>query len=100
MKDKDVEFKSKEIASLAKADTEHNADLDAVQEELDAVNTGLASLEKQCLGKAESYAAKVAKQKAEVDGLKSALSSLGGASLVQTGRRVRRGVFRGSLSSA
>merc|ERR1740130_573898 len=88
-KDKDVEYKLKEIASLDKADTEHDADLSAVQEELDAVMEGLASLEKQCLGKAESYSAKVAKQKAEIDGLKSALSSLGGASLIQTSRHLR-----------
>jgi chromosome segregation ATPase len=100
VKDKDVEFKSKEIAALAKAKTEHDADLSAVQDELDAVMAGLAQLEKQCLGKAESYAAKVAKQKAEVDGLKSALSSLGGASLLQIGRRVHRTTLRGSLSTA
>jgi chromosome segregation ATPase len=85
-KDQDVEYKSKEIASLEKAGTEHDADLSSVQEELDAVNEGLASLEKQCVGKAEAYGEKVAKQKAEIDGLKSALSSLGGASLVQTSR--------------
>jgi chromosome segregation ATPase len=85
-KDQDVKYKQKEIASLEKAGTEHDADLSSVQEELDAVNEGLASLEKQCIGKAESYGEKVAKQKAEIDGLKSALSSLGGASLVQTSR--------------
>jgi DNA repair exonuclease SbcCD ATPase subunit len=100
MKDKDVEFKSKEIAALDKAKTEHDADLDATQEELDAVMAGLAQLEKQCLGKAENYAAKVSKQKAEIDGLKSALSSLGGASLLQSGRRAHRGTLRGSLSPA
>jgi DNA repair exonuclease SbcCD ATPase subunit len=85
-KDQDVKYKQKEIASLEKAGTEHDADLSSVQEELDAVNEGLASLEKQCIGKAESYGEKVAKQKAEIDGLKSALSSLGGASLMQTSR--------------
>jgi DNA repair exonuclease SbcCD ATPase subunit len=85
-KDQDVKYKQKEIASLEKAGTEHDSDLSSVQEELDAVNEGLASLEKQCVGKAESYGEKVAKQKAEIDGLKSALSSLGGASLMQTGR--------------
>jgi len=89
VKDKDVEYKQKEIASLEKTGTELTTDRDAVQEELDAVMAGLASLEKQCLGKAESYASKVAKQKAEVDGLKSALSSLGGASLIQTSRHLR-----------
>jgi chromosome segregation ATPase len=85
-KDKDVEFKNKEIASLKKTLTEHDTDLKAVQEELDAVMASLASLEKQCIGKAESYGEKVAKQKAEIDGLKSALTSLGGASLLQVSK--------------
>merc|ERR1719388_586040 len=66
-KDQDVEYKNKEIAALEKAGTEHESDLSSVQEELDAVNEGLAQLEKQCLGKAESYGEKVAKQKAEID---------------------------------
>jgi len=90
VKDKDVEYKQKEIASLEKTGTELTTDRDAVQTELDAVMAALASLEKQCLGKAESYASKVAKQKAEVDGLKSALQSLGGASLIQTQRNLRQ----------
>jgi len=98
-KDKDVEFKQKEIAGLEKSGTEHTTDKNAVQTELDAVMESLASLEKQCLGKAESYAEKVAKQKAEIDGLKSALTSLGGASLMQTGRRARRGTLRGVLKA-
>jgi len=49
----------------------------------------LASLEKQCIAKAETYESKVAKQKAEIDGLKSALESLGGASLIQRSRHLR-----------
>jgi septal ring factor EnvC (AmiA/AmiB activator) len=88
-KDKDVEYKQKEIASLEKTGTELTTDRDAVQDELDAVNAALASLEKQCLAKAESYASKAAKQKAEIDGLKSALESLGGASLIQRSRHLR-----------
>jgi len=90
VKDKDVEYKQKEIASLEKTGTELTTDRDAVQEELDAVLSALASLEKQCLAKAESYASKVAKQKAEVDGLKLALESLGGASLIQRSRHLRQ----------
>ena len=39
--------------------------------------------------KAESYESKAAKQKAEIDGLKSALESLGGASLLQKSRNLR-----------
>merc|ERR1719453_1790520 len=89
-KDKDVEYKQKEIASLEKTGTELKTDRDAVQEELDAVMTALASLEKQCLAKAESYASKAAKQKADIDGLKSALESLGGASLIQRSRHLRQ----------
>merc|ERR1719281_1326628 len=89
-KDKDVEYKQKEIASLEKTGAELTTDRDAVQDELDAVNTALASLEKQCLAKAESYASKAAKQKAEIDGLKSALESLGGASLLQRSRHLRQ----------
>jgi len=88
-KDKDVEYKQKEIASLEKTGTELTTDRDAVQEELDAVNSALASLEKQCLAKAESFESKASKQKAEIDGLKSALSSLGGASLIQRSRSLR-----------
>merc|ERR1719298_173577 len=47
-KDKDVEYKTKEAASLDKANTELSADVGGVQEQLDAVNEGLSSLEKQC----------------------------------------------------
>jgi chromosome segregation ATPase len=93
-KDKDVEFKQKEIASLDKADTELKTDRDAVQDELDSVMASLASLEKQCLAKAESYASKVAKQKNEIAGLKSALESLGGASLLQRNRHLRHTTIR------
>merc|ERR1740117_1940034 len=82
-KDKDVEYKQKEIASLEKTGTELTTDRDAEQTELDAVMQSLASLEKQCIAKAETYESKASKQKAEIDGLKSALESLGGASLIQ-----------------
>jgi uncharacterized phage infection (PIP) family protein YhgE len=90
VKDKDVEYKQKEIASLEKTGTELTTDRDAVQTELDAVMASLASLEKQCVAKAETYASKAAKKQAEVDGLKSALESLGGASLIQTHRHLRQ----------
>merc|ERR550537_1231165 len=94
VKDKDVEFKQKEIASLEKTGTELTTDRDAVQDELDSVKVSLASLEKQCLAKAESYASKVAKQKKEIAGLKSALESLGGASLLQRNRHLRHTAVR------
>merc|ERR1719199_983024 len=90
VKDKDVEYKQKEIASLEKTGTELTTDRDAVQAELDAVMQSLASLEKQCIAKAESFESKASKQKAEIDGLKSALESLGGASLLQRTRHLRQ----------
>jgi len=89
-KDKDAEYKQKEAASLDKAGTEYKSDRSSVEEELDANNEGLAQLNKQCVAKVDSYAQKAAKKKAEIDGLKTALSSLGGAaasasSFLQTG---------------
>eukprot|EP00929_Paragymnodinium_shiwhaense_P050820 TRINITY_DN255_c2_g1_i1.p1 TRINITY_DN255_c2_g1~~TRINITY_DN255_c2_g1_i1.p1 ORF type:complete len:672 (-),score=275.97 TRINITY_DN255_c2_g1_i1:81-2096(-) len=91
-KTKDVEYKTKEAASLDKANTEMQTDIDGVQSELDAVNEGLATLEKQCVGKVESYADKAAKRQKEIDGLKEALASLGegAASFLQSGRHVVR----------
>eukprot|EP00929_Paragymnodinium_shiwhaense_P088859 TRINITY_DN4916_c0_g2_i2.p1 TRINITY_DN4916_c0_g2~~TRINITY_DN4916_c0_g2_i2.p1 ORF type:complete len:675 (+),score=321.68 TRINITY_DN4916_c0_g2_i2:66-2090(+) len=93
-KSKDVEYKTKEAASLDKANTEMQTDVGSVQSELDAVNEGLASLEKQCVGKVESYAEKTAKREKEIEGLKDALSSLSAegaaSSLLQSGRRVAR----------
>jgi uncharacterized phage infection (PIP) family protein YhgE len=89
-KDKDVEYKQKEIASLEKTGTELTTDRDAEQSELDAVMQSLASLEKQCIAKAETFESKASKQKAEIDGLKSALESLGGASLIQRSHHLRQ----------
>jgi len=94
-KDKDVEYKQKEIASLQKADTEFKSDRDGFQEQLDAVMEGLRGLEKQCIAKAEGAGEKFAKKKAEIDGLKSALTTLSGGdaggALVQEGGKSLRG---------
>jgi chromosome segregation ATPase len=100
-KDKDAEYKQKEAASLDKAGTEYKSDRSSVEEELDANNEGLAQLNKQCVAKVDSYAQKAAKKKAEIDGLKSALSSLGGAaasasSFLQTGLVRPHGALRGA----
>jgi len=89
MKDKDVEFKTKEIASLAKAGTELKSDRNAVQDELDAILLSLKSLENQCIAKAESYDSKVSRQKREIEGLKAALVTLGDASLIQRTSNLR-----------
>eukprot|EP00929_Paragymnodinium_shiwhaense_P061167 TRINITY_DN3054_c0_g2_i1.p1 TRINITY_DN3054_c0_g2~~TRINITY_DN3054_c0_g2_i1.p1 ORF type:complete len:406 (+),score=182.05 TRINITY_DN3054_c0_g2_i1:118-1218(+) len=90
-KTQDVTYKTKEAASLDKANTEIAADLGGVQDQLDAINEALASLEKQCVAKAETYEERVAKREQELAGLKDALASLSeGTSLLQGGRRVNR----------
>merc|ERR1719157_10199 len=54
-KNQDVKYKTKEAASLDKAVAELSTDLEGVQAELEAVNEYLASLEKKCTYKVESY---------------------------------------------
>eukprot|EP00929_Paragymnodinium_shiwhaense_P027374 TRINITY_DN1607_c0_g1_i1.p1 TRINITY_DN1607_c0_g1~~TRINITY_DN1607_c0_g1_i1.p1 ORF type:complete len:676 (+),score=272.60 TRINITY_DN1607_c0_g1_i1:96-2123(+) len=93
-KSKDVDYKNKEAASLDKTNTEIEADISGMQEELDANNEGLATLQKQCVGKADSYAETAARRQKELDGLKEALGTLGGddgaASFLQSSSRIVR----------
>merc|ERR1719502_1164027 len=95
MKTKDAEYKTAEAAALDKSVSEVSGDRANVQSELDAVNEYLAKLADMCVAKAEPYAEKKARREAEIAGLKEALESLEGASLVQLHRRVSlRGVAR------
>jgi len=75
-KNQDVKYKTKEAASLDKAVAELSTDLEGVQAELEAVNEYLASLEKKCTYKVESYADRKAHREAEITGLKEALEIL------------------------
>merc|ERR1711957_146796 len=68
-KNQDVKYKTKEAASLDKAVAELSTDLEGVQAELDAVNEYLASLEKKCTYKVESYAERKSRREAEITGL-------------------------------
>merc|ERR1719281_1446912 len=70
-KDQDVKYKTKEAASLDKKASELSTDRDGVKTELDAVNEYLASLDKKCTYKVESYAERKARREAEIEGLKS-----------------------------
>jgi chromosome segregation ATPase len=75
-KNQDVKYKTKEAASLDKAVAELSTDLEGVQAELEAVNEYLASLEKKCTYKVESYEERKARREAEITGLKEALEIL------------------------
>lgn len=93
VKNKDLDFKTKEIASLKKATSEQKSDRGAVQDELDAILLTLASLEKQCIAKAETFEAKAARTKQEIEGLKAALKELGSASLIQRNSHLRNAML-------
>jgi len=75
-KNQDVKYKTKEAAGLDKKASELSTDIEGVKSELDAVNDYLASLEKKCTYKVESYADRKARREAEITGLKEALDIL------------------------
>merc|ERR1719384_1343566 len=75
-KQQDVKYKTKESATLDKAVAELSTDREGVDAELQAVNEYLASLEKKCTYKVESYAERKARRVAEINGLKEALDIL------------------------
>merc|ERR1719197_671739 len=92
-KSQDVKYKTKEAAGLDKKAAELSSDRDGVKTELDVVNDYLASLDKKCTYKVESYAERKARREAEIEGLKSALDILENeTAFVQTAslRGVRR----------
>jgi hypothetical protein len=95
-KEKDVEFKNKEAASLDKSVTEYTSDLDNVQSELDAVLEYLDKINDQCVAKAETYAERKARRESELAGLKEALQILEGEAALVQRTAVRRTLRGGS----
>jgi len=93
-KEQDVKYKIKEATGLDKAISETANDRSGVQEELDAVHSALAALNKACSAKAETYDERKARREAEIAGLKEALAVLEGqtALIQQQSRRTLRGV--------
>jgi predicted nucleic acid-binding Zn-ribbon protein len=91
-KTQDVKYKTKEAASLDKSTAEVSSDREGVQSELDALLEYLAKLNKMCIAKAEPYAERAARRKAEIAGLKQALQILDGESVLlqeQSKRKLR-----------
>merc|ERR1711953_305071 len=92
-KEKDVEYKTKEAASLDEAAAALKADTATTQEQLDAVVEFLSKLASRCVAKAETYEERSARRAAELAGLKSALEALSAeapASLLQKSTDARR----------
>merc|ERR1711865_748465 len=75
-KEADVKYKTKEFTGLDKTIGELTSERSGVEDELNAVNDYLASLDKKCTYKVESYADRKARREAEVNGLKEALDIL------------------------
>merc|ERR1719436_830258 len=86
--DQSVKYKTEEATSLDKAISETSSDRDGVHTELAAVNEYMASLEEQCIEKAETFAERKRRFEAELAGLKQALNILEGqAVLLQTNQK-------------
>jgi len=93
-KEQDVKYKTKAFTDLDKKIGELTTERSGVEDELSAVNEYLASLDKKCTYKVESYAERKARRQAEIDGLKEALEVLENeTAFVQTrARHALRGV--------
>jgi len=74
----EAKAKNSEVKSLTKSITEQSEDKDGLNEELTAVNMYIEKLKPQCESKAMSAGEKIAAKKAEIEGLKEALSILEG----------------------
>jgi len=85
IKEETVKHKKQASVTLNKVMSEYNEDLNGQQSEMDAVLEGIKTIKGQCDAPApESYQEKTARRKAEVEGLKEALKSIGDQSLLQT----------------
>merc|ERR1719321_586043 len=95
-KDKDVEYMTKESASLDKTLTDVKSDREGVQTELDAVNEYWSKIQEECVAKPEPYEEIKARREEEIAGLKDGLAVLEGeTALIQqhVHRRMLRRVF-------
>mmetsp|Transcript_41129 Transcript_41129/g.106138 ORF Transcript_41129/g.106138 Transcript_41129/m.106138 type:complete len:203 (+) Transcript_41129:3-611(+) len=101
MKDRDVEYKTKESASLDKDVAELTSDRSGAQAELDAVLEYWARLQEQCIAKAESFSERKSRREAEIAGLKEALRVLDSeTALLQRHASRRKAALRGHVIAA
>lgn len=97
IKEKDVVFKTTERKGLDKSTSESSADLDGVQNELDAINEYYAKIQEECVAKPDSYEERRKRQQQTLQGLQDAAQILEGkAALFQGSRRMRGTFLQGS----
>merc|ERR1719201_2448424 len=82
MKEKDVEYKTKEATSLDKSTAEMTSDVESARSELDAIMEYNKGLIGACVAKPETYEERKGRREAEVDGLKEALKILEGQAML------------------
>merc|ERR1719261_1647398 len=78
MKDADVKYMTKEVASLEKSVSEMTSDIQSEQTELDAVLDYYEKLKPGCIAKPMTYEERKKRREAEIAGLKEALVILEG----------------------
>merc|ERR1719324_1025945 len=94
MKDADVKYMTKEVASLEKSVSELTSDIQSEQTELDAVLDYYEKLKPGCIAKPMTYEERKKRWEAEIAGLKEALVILEGEApaaflALRTARRVQ-----------
>merc|ERR1719458_492471 len=101
-KEQDIKYKSEEAAGLEKATAEATSDKAGVQEELDAVNEYLKTIEERCIAKAEPYEERVRRREAELKGLREGLAiseeETSESLLQRSSRRILRGARQHKLA--
>jgi hypothetical protein len=97
IKQRDVQYKTKELKSMAKATSELSGDKSTTGSMYEAVLEYLGKLKERCIGKAESYETIKSRREAELQGLKEALSILRGESAFV--QRKKRGLHSAFLSA-
>jgi len=75
-KGQDVKYKKAEYVGLDKSVADLKADKTGAREELSAVQEYFASIEKECVAKADSYEERKKRRDDEMEGLKDAIESL------------------------
>merc|ERR1719491_2141070 len=91
VKEKDVEYKTKEFTALDKTISDLTEDREGQSTELSAVLEYDEKLKERCIAKPETYEARKARRGAEITGLKEALAILEDqTAFVQQGRRGMR----------
>jgi len=96
-KEQDVKYKTAEHVSLDKSTSELNSDKAGVGDELAAVDQYLVSMKKECIAKPDSYEDRKKRREEQVAGLREALETLNGDSVllqVSASHRTLRGSGR------